>query len=133
MVPKQGIGVSACAQAVANSECVCATPPIFEKVFVQLEMRRQVRRRTKVPVNDFPREIGNHNLARREFFIGNAARLDRNQSFAAVNPADIAKGIQYKPAANQFQIRFQHLFAQCFQQHVDNEILGFGLDRLTFP
>ena len=52
-----------------------------------------------------------------QFLVGNAAGLDGNQSFAAIDPADIAERVKHKAAANQFQVRFEHLFAQCLQQH----------------
>ena len=50
-------------------------------------------------------------------FIGNAAGLDGYQTLAAIDAAHIAEGIEHKAAAHQFQVGFQHLFAQCLQQH----------------
>ena len=36
---------------------------------------------------------------------------------AAIDAAYIAEGIEHKAASNQLQVGFQHLFAQCLQQH----------------
>ena len=87
------------------------------EMFVQFQMRRQVRGGAQVAVDDFACEVGDDHVRWRQLLIGNAARLDGNQPFGAIDPADIAEGVEHKTAANQFQVRFQDLFAQCLQQH----------------
>src|ERR1035438_1280107 len=72
----------------------------------------------QIVISDLTGKIGDHNLLRREFVIGNTAGLDGNQSLTAVDAAGIAEGVEHEAATNQFQVRFQHLFAQCLQQHL---------------
>ena len=82
-------------------------------------MRGQVGRRTQFAFNYLTVELGNDHVLRRQFIIGNAARLDRDQSFISVDAAGIAEGIEDEAAPNEFEVRFQHFFAQRLQQHGD--------------
>src|SRR5207249_10693517 len=48
----------------------------IRKVFIQLEVSRQVGRRAKLPVCDLADQIGDNDLLRREFLVRHAAGLD---------------------------------------------------------
>src|SRR5580704_3427531 len=87
------------------------------KRFVQNQMRRQVRRRPQTPFHRLAVQIDNNQIFRLHRFVRHAARLDRNQSFFAIDPARIPKRVQHQPAPHQFQIGFQYFFAQRFQNH----------------
>ena len=49
------------------------------------------------------------------YTFGNVSGMDRSEGLVAIKPS----GVPYEEltAAHQFQVRFQHLFAQCLQQH----------------
>jgi hypothetical protein len=90
----------------------------LRELFVQLEMGCEIGRGPKFTVDDFPIEIRNDNVPGRQLIVRNAAGLDGDQSLVTIHSADIAEGIEDEAAPDEFEIRFQHLFAERFQQHV---------------
>ena len=107
----------ACAQAVANRECVCATPPIPRKGAIENQMRRQIRRRPQSSFDEFCRpDPTSHQISGFIVSYGTPLGLIDDQSrLLAIDSARISKGVQHQTAPHQFQIRFQHFFAEHFR------------------
>ena len=72
----------------------CARRRRCWEMSVQLQMRRQIGRRTKRSVHDLALEIGNHHVLRLQFFVGNAAGLDGDEPSLAIDAAGIAEGVE---------------------------------------
>src|SRR5581483_9078222 len=85
------------------------------KMAVEREVRRQVRRGTQTSVHNPSFQIANDNVRRRELFVGNAARLDRDKAIASRNATGVSKGVQHQAAADEFEIGFKDFFAQGFK------------------
>ncbi len=64
-----------------------------------------------------PGEIGDDHIGRGELFVGDAARLDRDQAALAIDAAGVAEGIEHQASAHQLQVGFQNLFSQAIEQH----------------
>ena len=113
VVPKHGSSRRACAQAVANGECVCTTPPTSRRSAVEDEVRRRVRggpRRRRRPRRSRGRRrtivIGV------EPVVGDAARLDRHHARRAVDGARVAEREGDEAGADEREVRRQDALAQ---------------------
>src|SRR5690348_2425312 len=64
------------------------------KIPVQDQMRRQIRRWSKFPLDNFPRQIRNDQVLRLQFIIRHAAWFNDHKTFLAVNPAGVSKSVE---------------------------------------
>jgi hypothetical protein len=88
-------------------------PADLGKLAVKQRMRIQIRRWVQLAFHDLAVQVGNHQIRRRHGCIIHAARLDRHQGLraGAVDAAGVAKSVRSQPAAGDFTVGVQNLFA----------------------
>jgi hypothetical protein len=91
--------------------------PDVRKVPVEFEVRGKIGGGTQIAFDDRSLKIADDHVLGLEFFVRDTAGLNRDETLVAVETAGIAEGIDDESAANQFQICFEHLFAERLQQH----------------
>src|SRR3990172_8864121 len=79
---------------------------------VQHEVRREVRRRAQLALDDTALEIGHHEVARLHLLVRHATRLDHDEPARAVNRARVAESEEREAATEKLAIRREHFIAQ---------------------
>src|SRR5690348_15996248 len=80
-------------------------------------MRRQIRRWSKFPLDNFPRQIRNDQVLRLQFIIRNAARFNHHKTLPAIDPAGVSKSVKNQTSPHQFEIGSQDFPAKILKPH----------------
>src|SRR5437016_935173 len=80
-------------------------------------MGGQIGGGTKSSLHNLSLEVRDYQIRCRHGLVGDAAWLNDDEAIIARDTTNISEGEEYKPAVNQLQVGFQHLFAQNGQQH----------------
>src|ERR1700716_3371874 len=88
----------------------------IRKSLVNLDVSRQIRRRTQFPLDNASGNVRDDDILRRHRAIRDATRLDCYEALIASDTAGVTKSVEHQAAAGEVQIRVQHLWAQDLQQ-----------------
>jgi len=89
----------------------------FVEGFVENEVSRKVGRRAQIAFDDFSVEIGDDQIFRLHFLVGDAAGLDDDEGVFAGDAASVAEGVENQSAANQFEIGFENFYTKTREKH----------------
>jgi hypothetical protein len=84
---------------------------------VQSDVRGQVGGRAKRTFDEVAFEIRDNQVRGCQAIVGHPAWFDDNPPVCTIATAGVAKSEDDQPAADQFQVRLEHLFTQRFQAH----------------
>ena len=91
----------------------------LRKLPVEQQMGVQIARRIERAFDNRAVKTGNHEVSGLQRVVGDAAWFDGHQRLrtAAINAADVAKGVQRQAPAGDFLVGVQDLFAKFGQEH----------------
>jgi len=82
------------------------------EAFVEKEMSGQIGGWPKSSLDKASLQIGDNHVLRLQFLVRNAARFDHDEPCPAGYPAGVPECVKNQTAADQFEVRLQHFFAQ---------------------